>query len=225
MSALAAPSRKYYFLMASLPPMPPHFEVPRLPISGPRLEQRLRMLDERDLASIERMRDRVFWERLRLELTEEQAVRQLEELLAEERNPIVREVASSRLDTRTIVAALRRKRLGLGPPRAMGQWVDHIRRNWSEPLFNLGHRYPWLAPLERAMAAGDIAETDRIMIGIPWQHFTRLAQSHFFDFEAVVLYVARWDVLNRWTSRDEAAGRERVEQLLTEAIGEHARLF
>lgn len=219
------PSRRYYLLMASLPPMPPHFEVSRLPISGPRLEQRLRLLDERDLATVERLRDRVFWERLRLELPEAVLVRQIEETLAEETNPIVREVAASRLDTRTIVAALRRKRLAMAPPTAMGRWVDHIARNWSAPQFNLGHRYPWIAPLERALGAGDVAEADRIMIGIPWQHFTRLAQQHLFDFEAVVLYVARWDVLNRWTSRDEALGRKRVQQLFSEAIGEHARLF
>ncbi len=225
MTLLDPPSRKYYQLMASLPPMPAHFEVSRLPISGPRLEQRLRLLDERDLATLERMRGRVFWERLRLELPEQQLVRELEALLAEETNAIVREVASSRMDTRTIVAALRRKRLGLGPPPAMGRWVDHIARHWSEPHFGLDHRYPWIPPLERAMAAGDVAEADHIMIGIPWRHFARLAQQHLFDFEAVVLYVARWAVLNRWVSRDEAAGRQRVEQLFSEAIGEQARLF
>lgn len=225
MTIPAAPSHSYYMLVASLPAMPPSFEVHRLPISGPRLEQRLRLLSEADLATVERMRDVVFWERLRMELDEDTVVRRFGEFLAQEQNAIVREVAESRMDTRTIVSALRRKRLGLGPPPALGRWVDHIRRNWSEPQFNLAPRYPWIAPLERAMAAGDVAETDRIGISIPWNHFTRLSQQHHFSFEAVVLYVARWDVLNRWTSRDEAAGRERVEQLVSEAIGEHARLF
>jgi hypothetical protein len=201
--------------------MPPSFEVERLPISGPRLEQRLRMLEEEDLASVERLRSHLFWERLKLDLDEKELVRRHEEFLATESNAIVREVAQSRMNTRTIVSAIRRKRLGLGPPEAAGEWVGHIRRNWSEPHFQLLARHPWIAPLERAMAAGDVAEADRIIISVPWTHFSRLAERYTFSFEAVVLYVARWDVLNRWTSRNEAAGRERIEQLVSEALGNH----
>lgn len=217
-------SRSYYMLVASLPPMPASFETPRLPISGPRLEHRLRLLEDDDLESIERMRNLLFWERLKLDLDEREIVRRYELFLSVERNAIVREVAATRLETRTIVAALRRKRLGKGPPTAVGPWVDPIRRNWSEPQFQLGYRFPWVAPLERALETGDVGEADRIIIAAPWERFTRLAQQHHFSFEAVVLYVARWDVLHRWTSRDEAKGRARIEQLASEALGTYGEL-
>ena len=40
--------RSYYMLIASLPALPPHFEVQRDPITRPRLDERLKMLEPED---------------------------------------------------------------------------------------------------------------------------------------------------------------------------------
>ena len=43
--------------------------------------------------------------------------------------------------------------------------------------------------------------------------------------EAVVLYLIRWEIVFRWTSRDAAAGQEKFERLVAEAMGQYASMF
>lgn len=211
-------SRSYYTLVASLPALPPHFEIDRLPISGAQLEHRLRLLHPDDLADIERMRDLLFWDRLKLEVGDATVAARYVEFRGRAVHPIVRAIAEYRMDSRTIIAALRRRRRGMDPPNAVGPWVRSIRRNWNKPDFGLGHRFSWIFPLDQALATGDIREANRIILDNAWDRWTRMAEEFFFSFEAVVLYVARWDVLDRWTSQNADLGKERLEHLLQEAF-------
>lgn len=198
--------------------MPVHFEVDRLPISGPRLEHRLRLLEPVDLAEIEAMRDLLFWDRLKLDVDDHTVSKRYDEFPTKVRNPVVREIAQHRMDTRTIIAALRRRRMDMGPPEGVGQWVRAIRAHWTETDLGLGRRFDWIAPLEQALAAGDVREANRVILGGIWKHWTRMAQEFYFSFEAIALYVARWDILDRWTSQNAPVGKERFEQLLAEAF-------
>ena len=49
-----------------------------------------------------------------------------------------------------------------------------------------------------------------------------MAAEFTFSFEAVPLYVARWEILNRWTTRDLDTGKQRFEHLMQETLGEYA---
>ena len=63
------------------------------------------------------------------------------------------------------------------------------------------------------------------MLGITWSRWAKLAEQYFFSFEAVLLYLARWEIVSRWTSRDATLGRQRFEQLVTESLDEYANLY
>jgi hypothetical protein len=39
------------------------------------------------------------------------------------------------------------------------------------------------------------------------------------------LYLARWEIIDRCTSRDAEAGRERFDNLITETLGDYANLY
>ena len=46
-----------------------------------------------------------------------------------------------------------------------------------------------------------------------------------FDFDSLLLYVARWEVMARWTGLDSALGATRFEELIQEATCEHRNIF
>ena len=52
-----------------------------------------------------------------------------------------------------------------------------------------------------------------------------MADRYFFTFEAVVLYLIRWEVVTRWIRRDAEAGQQRFAQLVSESMGAYADMF
>ena len=48
---------------------------------------------------------------------------------------------------------------------------------------------------------------------------------HQFDFEAVVIYVVKWSIVERWGRYNSAGAARRFEELTESALGEHAALF
>ena len=218
-------SRSYHTLIASLPPLPPRFDVERDPISRPRLEQRLRMLEEEDAAVIEQWTGFLVWDRQPLDRTDEEFIAMHDGLMNEISNPTLREMIQIRIDTRTIISAVRRRRAGLPPPIGVGQWVEHIKRNYNEPEFNLSGRYSWIGELDRLLAAGNAMEAQRLLFGTNYTQWSRMAEHHTFSFETILLYLARWEIIDRWTSRDAGAGQARFESILSETLGDYAQLF
>ena len=47
----------------------------------------------------------------------------------------------------------------------------------------------------------------------------------FASFEAIILYVFRWEILYRWTTRDADSGLERFEKLVGSAMAEYENMF
>lgn len=212
-------------LIASLPSLPPSFDTERPPISRARLQERLRLLDPRDAAVLEQVVAFLAWDRQPLDRSDWEVIATYERLMDSISNPLVRELITSRVDIRTIVSGLRRRRAGLPTPPGVGQWVDHIRRNFQHPEFNLHGRYPWIGRLDRLMAEGDPQPAQRLLFEITYRQWSRMAQRHTFSFEAVILYLARWEIIDRWTSQNAAIGRERFQNLISETLGDYAQLF
>lgn len=225
MSFSMARSNVYYMLVASLPHMPRHFEVERVPINRIRLDERLRMLRPEDAAVVEQVQGFLLWDRQPRDRTDEEVIRHFESLMASISNPLVRHLISFRMDVRTIVSALRRRRQNQGPPPGVGRWIEHIGRHWTHPQFRLERQYPWIADVDRLLNQGDPLEIERRLLGATWTEWRRLANEYTFSFEAVILYLARWEIVDRWVRLDRETGRNLFEELVTEALGDHNELY
>lgn len=213
----------YYMLVASLPRMPRTFEVEQLPISRLRLQQRLAMLNEEDTTTVEQMREFLLWDRQHPDRTDTEVLREYEQLMQRVRNVLARRIIVYRMDVRTITCGLRRRRLGMDPPSGVGQWVQAIRENWEHPDFRLARQHPWIPRVRGYMEAHQPLQTERQLLLATWNQWTRLADRYYFSFETILLYLARWEIVDRWTRLNESLGRQHFESLLTEALGEHAR--
>jgi hypothetical protein len=213
-------------LIGSLPALPFHFEgAERVPISRRCLDERLKTLDPDAAEVLKQMGDFLLWDRQPLDRTDEEFCGHYDQIMASVQHRFVRELIEQIMTRRTIISALRRRRLGLGPPAGVGWAAEHIARYWSHPDFRLAAQFPWIGQVEAQLNGDRPFEVEQTLLNIAWNHFKRLADQYQFSFEALVLYLIRWEIVYRWTSRDEAAGRERFEQLAADAMGEYAKMF
>ncbi|MGN6135825.1 MAG: DUF2764 family protein [Aureliella sp.] len=217
-------NRAYYTLVASLPTLPARFDVQRCPISWPRLEARLRMLEEDDQLTLKRLIDFLAWDRQPHERTDQDVIAHYQALMASETHSFVRWIVDQRIESRLIISAIRRRQLGLPPPSHSGPWSGLIKRRWNLPQFGLQARFPWVAELDRLLAAGMADQIERLVLSVQWITYSRAADRVFFSFEAVLLYVARWAIVQRWTSQDAQLGRERFESTLAKLLESHVLL-
>jgi hypothetical protein len=220
-------SNSYHMLVSSLPVLPPRFEVERLPITLERLQARLRMLEPEDSQQVNRMLDILAWSRQVVEATDADVVKRYGNLMRVVTNPLMRDVLGVGMDVRMIVAALRRRRHGLGAPViGLGQWFGHIHRHFNQLDFGLGHVLPWLREFDQLLEHEDVLTLYRGVLGKTWAYVRKRMQDYdSFSFEAVVLYIARWDIIRHWHQLQAERGRAVFEALVTEAMGEHAKLY
>ncbi|MEZ6130249.1 MAG: DUF2764 family protein [Planctomycetaceae bacterium] len=217
--------RNYYTLLASLPHLPVHFDVERPPISRSDLTRRLEMLGEDDRHVIRQLTQFFVWDRQPLERTDDEVCQTYLNLNRDIRNSLALKLMDHRIDMRTIVAAIRRKRSGSDPPTGVRKLTDEIRRNWNQPGFSLIARYPWIEPFSQAFDQGHPRQAQRVLFQDLWTTWKRLADMRFFCFESVILYLARWEILDRWTSQNHSEGERRFHALLTETMGKYANIY
>jgi hypothetical protein len=221
-----ARSTTYYTLIGSLPALPRHFEeADRVPISKLRLTERLRMLQPSDAATVEAMTDFLAWERQPLERTDEDVGRRFNQFMAAVDDQFAQDLIRHVVNVRSIIAAIRCRRMKLDPPVGVEPVASHIVRNWNHPDFRLGNKYPWISEVDTQLNSESPFDLERTILNIAWRYAKRLADQFQFSFEAVVLYMIRWEMVYRWTQRNAAAGQEKFEQLVSEAMGEYAEMF
>jgi hypothetical protein len=217
------PTDRYLTLLASLPAHGPLFGATQTPLSRLRLRMRLNWLepdDAEDLAMLTALTD---WHHQRFDVDDEALVREAVQGIAQIRNAFAREFVIWRLELRTVVAALRRRHAGNAPPSGrrrlgFGRWVPHIARHWGETHFRLEQVYPWLPEAKRLLDGDDPLGLERLLLGTVWAHLERIGAEHYFDFEAVVVYVCRWDLVARWTRCDPDRALARFDALLETAL-------
>lgn len=210
----------YYDLITSLPLLH-HFEqVGRAPITPLRLNQRLQLLAPAHAGQLTRVRPLVAWRRDHLLSIDDAAlVAEYSAATAALLEPPLRDYLAFRMDQQTLLAALRRKREGEGPPDGRvvwgaGSWVYFVRTHWDEPAFRLAHLYPWLPQASDLLVAGDARGLERLLMDVAWRWLGRCAEQSMFGFQAVFSYVFKWDILQAWLVCDARQGKARFRELI-----------
>ncbi len=224
------PTDAYTTLVTSLPYPGELFKAKQTPLSRLKLDGRLRMLDEEDAALLAEVEGLVHWISQPRERTDADFVAHAERVIPRMQDGPLKELVQFRLEVRTAIAALRRRKRGEDAPRrgetwGYGRWVGHIQRYWSEPALRLEGVYPWLPEASRLLSSDDSLGLERLLVSVVWEHLGRAAEQHYFDLEAVILYVQRWDIIDRWTTYSGEAAVKRFHSLVQEGMGEYARIF
>ena len=221
---------EYTMLIASLPHHGPLFAAKRTPINRVKLEARLKILRPDHYEALMLVVNALLWYALPLGLQETGIHARVSEAMDRVESETLRQVVRDRLEIRTCVAALRHRAAGETSPPAgkdwgYGRWRNHIARTWSEPSFRLDGVFPWLREADQLLRDGETLKLERLLLEVVWRNLGRYAAKHEFDFEAVVIYVLRWNVIARWTLYNSEAATQRFAGLVDSALGEHAQLF
>ena len=219
----------YVMLISSLPNPEPIFLAKQTPLSRLKLDQRLRVLTPDDAAVLHQVEDALRWDHLPIKLSEDEVIGRGRAALAQIDNDVLTRIIRDRLEIRTCVAALRRRQRGETAPSAgtrwgIGRWVNHIARYWTEPTFRLDGVFPWLREADRLLKDGDSMALERLLLQEAWQKLVRQAGEHQFDFEAVVIYVLKWNIVDRWTKYNAEVAARRFQDLTEAGLGRFAAL-
>jgi hypothetical protein len=215
----------YYTLMASLPALGTFLDK-QTPLNRIRLESRLRLLEDEDaqeLAAIERL---LHYHKLSFDQTDDDVVDMAERVIESIRSDKLREAIRCRMDIRTVMAAIRRRASDQGAPEAgtkwgCGRWLIPIERNWNKSDFGLSGALPWVSKVNDLVQSKDALGIEEILNKVVWSMFSRMAEGHYFDFEAVAFYVLRWNLLYRWSLNNAAEARKRFDELMEASWGEY----
>lgn len=227
---MVAAADQYVMLMAGLPYHASLFAAKQTPISRIKLESRLRVLEEQHTTQLRLVTDIVHWQALQRIEGDAAAIDFARRGLAQVESETLQSLVHDRLEMRTLVAALRRRQLGHPAPNpgerwGYGRWLNTIGRNWSDPGFRLERAFPWVTEANTLLREENVLGLDRLLMGMAWDHLGRVSEGHFFDFEAVVIYVLRWDLIARWTSYDSEQATQHFAKLLDEGLGDAVKLF
>lgn len=218
-------STRYVMLICSLPHHGPLFGATRPPLSRIRLGEFLKQLEPQDRADHDTVSLLLDWSRQSRSRDDVRILEDARKLLPTLANPLARELVQWRLELRSAIASLRRRGRGEGVPAAgrgwgYGRWLPLMARHWSEPDLGLGRVYPWIGEARSLLAAGASVELERLLLSVVWQDLERRSEGHEFDFEAVLLYCMRWEVVARWTRYHSEAAGSRFRHLVREGLAD-----
>ncbi|PSW18435.1 DUF2764 domain-containing protein [Photobacterium sanctipauli] len=218
--------KAYHSLLTSLPHIDSLFDSKVTPVSRYQLERRLSSLsfEERKLlGKIERL---MHWDQAKDEADDAELIKFATRTRSEVKSQVLRELIDWRLDMRTVVAALRRKKAGQQAPSeprwSFGTRYEFIRRNWNIPYFNLQFTFPWLPDVARYMENDQSLALEKELLSAVWHELDRIGSKQRFSFEAVVIYLLRWNLVFRWTTYDSEVAIERFDKLVEDALGDFA---
>lgn len=217
-------------LITSLPYHGPLFGAHQTPLSRLRLHYRLRILEEADAQALRDLSSALEWIHQSMSVSDAELIERAAGFEAAWGEGFLSDILRFRMELRTLYTALRRRRRGettppVGRHWGYGRWVRHIERYWNEPGFRLQRVYPWVNEAERLIEARDSLGLERLLLGIVWDYLTRISVGHEFDFEAVVIYVLRWDLIARWSSYDGVRAVQRFDSLVDIGLGRYGQLF
>lgn len=216
-------SSDYVTLMASLPALGPVLQARHAPINRARLERRLSQLRHDHFCELNALADLLSWARLPLLEDDRELVKRARRMIPMLSSETLRTLARDRLELRTLIAALRYRHSGNdAPPQSAdwgyGRYVSRIAANWRERGFGLEHVFPFVLPANDALEKEDVRALERIVLEVAWGHAERLSVGHTFDYEAVALYLVRWNLLDRWTRYDAQAAAARFDQIVLSVL-------
>lgn len=227
MKSSASPSGGPYWMLVSSLPHLPHFErATQLPIGPQALAARLQMLDTVDQGRLQRTTDLLAWSLPASPPGATELPARIEAWLRQEPDAAVRQLVQHHLWRLALLSALRLKQAQAPAPAArlldlLGPWAPNVRHHWTDPLFGLGARLPWLAQVRQHLIEGRALALQQAIDRALWTEADGLRRDQRVSGSAVLAYALQWRVLKRWLEHDPAVATSRLRQLAQAALRRH----
>jgi hypothetical protein len=214
----------YVMLIACLPRSERLFLAKQPPISRLKLERRLQQLSPEHREVLRQVETALNWRDIELGASDAAVLERAERAIAALDSQSLRDVIRERLELRTCLAALRRRARGEGPPPAserwgFGRWLRRIEQCWGEAGLGIERVFPWIVQADQLLRQPDPEALERLILERYFRALHRHGQRHAFDLEAVVIYVLKWDIFDRWASANREGAARRFDALTEEGLG------
>ena len=194
------------------------FDEKHIPLSRIQLNKRLSLLDEKDTADLLKVEQLLHWSHIEKDIDQDfvnDTIQSIDTL----NNTFIENIIIWRLELRILLAALRMRHQGqkIAPTKKIfgfDYWYFIITKYWHEPDFGLSKQLPWLAEANALLVANKSLQLEKFLFTVVWDHYHRLSLGHYFNFEAVIIYVLRWDIVYRWTHYDKELARQKFNNLI-----------
>lgn len=215
-------SEDYTTILCSLPHLVDPFQYQRQSISLVQLQKRMNMLSYDDYVWLNKLRQLFYWGGITLDQDEVALVKKAQRFMDELDNSDIRSWLFWRMDIRSIISAMRRRRQGESAPKgklwAYGKYIQHIQNNWTSPCFKLEYRYPFLPEIDKHLNNGESFELERCLLKAIWHFYNTRQPSEPHGFASVVLYLMKWDLIDRWRQYDTEKGAQRFAHLVDQCL-------
>jgi hypothetical protein len=127
-------------------------------------------------------------------------------------NPFLKEYLAFEKLLRNVLAAIRARRKGLPPSDHVlgeGEIVEQLGRASAED-FGLGQEIPWI---ERLVEARDPLQLEDTIEQILWDYLDEQTTQVYFDFEVILAYLLKLQLLEKRLALSEERGMEIVRHL------------
>jgi hypothetical protein len=127
-------------------------------------------------------------------------------------NPFLKEYLAFEMLLRNVLAAIRARRKGLPPADHVlgeGEIVEQLGRASAED-FGLGQEIPWI---ERLVEARDPLQLEDTIEQILWDYLDEQTTQVYFDFEVILAYFLKLQLLEKRLALSEERGMEIVRHL------------
>ncbi|MBD8878748.1 hypothetical protein [Roseibium polysiphoniae] len=215
---------RYITLATSLPHLGSLFSQAKVPLSEFRLKQRVKMLSPEHQRLLNRVIEVTAWSGVARFANDQDVIRLARVVIDDLKdNPTLQDLVRARMETRTAIAALRLRHDGQEDAGTIsewgfGRWCRQIETHWTDPGFGLSHFMPWISEANRLIQAGEHIAMERLVLGEVFSQLDHHGAGHDFDFEAIVIYVLRWVIVERWSRYSTDAARERLETLVGDIL-------
>ena len=221
--------KRYYALVASLPRLEHFDKAEWVPITLQELYGRLSALTPDHRVQLHAAAKLIRWQRQPGERSTADIVDQYKAAMQIIDFKPLRDFVNMRMGQRSVVVALRMKRLGRTPepdtPWGVGPLTARIEARWDEPDLSVGAVFPWIVQAQTLLAKPDAIALERLLMDAAWQRLTAMEALSPFGFERVIAFVFKWDMVKRRLSYDADASKDRFQELISEVIRDHQNIF
>jgi hypothetical protein len=198
------------------------FEEKQIPLSRLQLNKRLALLDAKDAEDLLKIERLLHWSHIKIDI-EQAFVNETIESINSIDNDFIKNIIIWRLELRIILAALRMRHQGQKTPPTkkifgFDYWYFIMTKYWHEPDFGLAKQLPWLPKVNELLVANKSLQLEKFLLGVVWDHYHQLSLGHYFNFEAVIIYVLRWDIIDRWTRYNKEIALQRFNDLINSEL-------
>ncbi|CDZ78968.1 hypothetical protein BN59_03283 [Legionella massiliensis] len=194
---------QFYMVASALPRMPASFKVEAPPISRIQLEKRLKLLPAENLALAYAL-EYLLWQSWFMPQKSFSSTKEAYIKLLKTDSPFIHKTVHWFMDLRSLFAALRLRKEKKAPPANpqecwLSHWNHQLIQHWDEPDFGLKGVYPWLSKVASDLEKEDTSAVEEFLLDYIWHYLSIIELRHYFDFEALMIYLLRWNLIHYWS--------------------------